>query len=155
MTWSRAFTLLSLSLPVTQGLFAGAEAPVELPAVTVCSPRVANQDSVSALKYEPLVDVQARNFAESQADVLISGGTFESIGPNIGAVPIYYPQTGHYLMELPVAPAMLGAPGVRTGADNALGGSNGTAGSVAYGWQPLRTGGYILTRAGNNDLFGS
>jgi hypothetical protein len=50
---------------------------------------------------------------------------------------------------------MLGAPGVRTGAENAIGGWNGTAGSVAYGWQPVRTGGYISTGAGDNDLFRS
>ena len=162
MSWSRAFTLFLLSLPVTRVLFAEAEAPVELPALTVYSPRVANQESVasfaapvSALRYEPLVDVQARNFAESQADILIRGGTFESSGLSIGAVPIYDPQTGHYLMELPIAPAMLGAPGVRTGADNALAGWNGTAGSVVYGWQPVGTGGYVSTGAGDNDLFRS
>lgn len=137
-------------------------APVELEPVEVYSPRVANQDPVgsyaapvTALRYEPLVDVQARNFAEGQADILIRGGTFESSGFSIGAVPIYDPQTGHYLAELPVAPAMLGAPGVRTGADNAISGWNATAGSVAYGWQPVRTGGYIATAAGDNDLFRS
>jgi vitamin B12 transporter len=50
---------------------------------------------------------------------------------------------------------MLSAPGVRTGADNAIAGWNATAGSVAYGWQPIRTGGYVSTGAGDNDLFRS
>ncbi|MBC8040529.1 MAG: TonB-dependent receptor, partial [Opitutaceae bacterium] len=138
------------------------DAPVELEPIEVYSPRVANQDPVAsfaapvtALRFEPLVDVQSRNFAESQADLIIRGGTFESSGISIGAVPIYDPQTGHYLLELPVAPAMLGAPGVRTGSDNAISGWNATAGSVAYGWQPIRTGGYVATGAGDNDLFRS
>jgi vitamin B12 transporter len=134
--------------------------PVELSPVTVYSPRVANQEPVAsvaapvtALRYEPQVDVQARNFAEMQADVLIRGGTFENTGLSIGALPIYDPQTGHYLMELPVAPAMLGAPGVRTGADNGIYGWGGIAGGVTYGWQPVRTGGYVSVGAGGDDLF--
>jgi vitamin B12 transporter len=141
---------------------ADSAAPVELEPVEVYSPRVANQDPVgsfaapvTALRYEPLVDVQSRGFAESQSDIIIRGGTFESSGFSIGAVPIFDPQTGHYLTELPVAPAMLSAPGVRTGADNAIAGWNATAGSVAYGWQPIRTGGYVSTGAGDNDLFRS
>jgi vitamin B12 transporter len=134
-------------------------ASVELPPVTVYSPAVANQEPVgtfampvSALRYEPLVDVQARNFAEGQADVSIRGGTFENTGFSIGALPVYDPQTGHYFAELPVAPAMLGAPSVRTGADNAISGWNATAGSVAYGWQPVRTGGFVSAGAGENSL---
>lgn len=160
MTWSRALSLFVITLPVARVVLAETEAPVELPAVTVYSPRVANQEPVasfaapvSALRYEPLVDVQVRNFAESQADVLIRGGTFESSGLSVGAVPIYDPQTGHYLMELPIAPAMLGAPGVRTGAENAIQGWAGTAGGIAYGWQPVRTGGYVAMGAGDNELF--
>lgn len=137
-------------------------APVELTPVTVYAPRVANQEPVSSfatpvtgLRYEPLVDVQGRNFAEVQADVLIRGGTFENSGLSIGALPIYDPQTGHYLAELPVSPAMLGAPGVRTGADNSIYGWAGTAGGVAFGWQPVRTGGYASVGAGDNNLFRS
>jgi hypothetical protein len=49
--------------------------PVNLPDFTVLSPRVANQEPVatiatpvSALRYEPMVDLQARNFAEGQAE---------------------------------------------------------------------------------------
>ena len=136
--------------------------PVTLPAVTIYSSHVANQEPsgsfampVSALSYEPLVDVQARNLAEGQADVSIRGGTFENTGFSIGAVPIYDPQTGHYFAELPVAPAMLGAPLVRTGADNAVSGWNATAGSVAYAWSPIRTGGFASVGAGDNDLFHS
>src|SRR5947209_12035677 len=111
-------------------LFAGAVAalhaqnPVSLPQVTVYSPRVANQSPegtfampVSALRYEPGVDLQARNLAEGQADVTIRGGIFESAGVQVGAVTLLDPQTGHYLAEIPIAPAMLGAPAILTGAD--------------------------------------
>ncbi len=130
-----------------------------LPEIRVVSSRVANQEPVgtfampvSALTFEPLVDVQARNMAEGQADVSIRGGTFENTGFSIGALPIYDPQTGHYFAELPVAPGMLSSPQVRTGADNSENGWNATAGSVAYGWSPIRTGGYISAGAGDNNL---
>lgn len=138
---------------------ASATAPVELSPLTVYSSSVANQESastfampVSALRYEPLVDVQARNLAEGQADISIRGGTFENTGFSIGALPIYDPQTGHYFGELPVAPAMLGTPGIHTGAGNTLAGWNATAGTVGYGWQPVRTGGYVSAGAGENSL---
>ncbi|MDF3059199.1 MAG: TonB-dependent receptor [Rariglobus sp.] len=156
------FSLTSLFLVSSLVLHAdtgSAEAPVELTPVTVYSPLVANQEPVgsfampvSALRYEPLVDVQARNLAEGQADVSIRGGTFENTGFSIGALPIYDPQTGHYFAELPVAPAMLGAPTVRTGADTAMHGWNATAGSVAYVWQPVHMGGYVSVGAGDNSL---
>lgn len=136
-----------------------ADEAVVLPPVTVYSSDVANQEPVgtfampvSALRYEPLVDVQARNLAEGQADVSIRGGTFENTGFSIGSLPIYDPQTGHYAAELPVAPAMLSVPTVRTGADNALSGWSATAGSVAYAWQPVRSGGFVSAGAGDNAL---
>ena len=54
---------------------------MEMGAVTILSPRVANQEPVftvatpaSALRYEPAVDLQARSFAEGQADIAIRGG---------------------------------------------------------------------------------
>ncbi len=135
------------------------QAPVELSPVTVYSPAVANQEPVgsfampvSALRYEPLVDVQGRNLAEGQADIAIRGGTFENTGFSIGALPIYDPQTGHYFAELPVAPAMLGAPAIRLGAENSLAGWNATAGSIAYSWQPVKAGGFVSAGAGDNSL---
>lgn len=158
----RPAALALIALPVTLASRADgtSDEPVELSPVTVYSSRVANQEPVgsyaapvTALRFEPLVDVQGRNFAEAQADILVRGGTFENTGLSIGALPIYDPQTGHYLAELPVAPAMLGAPGVRTGADNAMQGWAGTAGGVTYGWQPVRTGGFVSTGAGDNGLF--
>lgn len=153
------FTPLLLSSAVVAHAQVANEPPVQLEPVTVYSPTVANQEPVAsyatpvtALRYEPLVDVQARNFAEGQADVSIRGGTFENSGFSLGAVRIYDPQTGHYFAELPVAPAMLGAPTIRTGANNAINGWSSTAGSVAYGWLPIRSGGFVSAGAGDDEL---
>ncbi len=130
-----------------------------LPEVTVYSPRVANQSPVatfampiSALRFEPRVDIQPRNFSEGQADVTIRGGIFENSGFKLGAVTLYDPQTGHYLAEIPVAPAMLSAPTVLTGTDNALGSLNATAGTVDYGWRRMRTAGAASGGAGQYGL---
>ena len=55
---------------------------------------------VSALKYEPLVDVQSRNSVESQGDVTIRGGIFENTGFMVGSATLFDPQTGHYFAEI-------------------------------------------------------
>ncbi|MDR2863200.1 MAG: hypothetical protein LBV54_04910 [Puniceicoccales bacterium] len=135
-------------------------APVELPAVSVSAPRVANPDSVesfampvTALRFDPRVDAQTRNMGEAQADVSIRGGTFENTGFTLGAIPLYDPQTGHYFADLPVSPSMLGAPDVRTGAVNAQGGWNATAGNIAFGWLPIVSGGSFSLGSGGHGLF--
>jgi len=135
------------------------DAPTSLPPVTVYSPSVANQSPagtfampVSALRYEALVDIEPRNMAEAQADVTIRGDTFESTGLQLGALSIFDPQTGHYLMELPVAPAMLGAPGILTGAGSAVEAMNSTGGAVAYGWRPVSGAGFASASIGNDGL---
>jgi hypothetical protein len=150
-------TLLALwggSLLFASGL-RGQTAAVTLPELTVNSPRVANQSPaamfampVSLLRFEPRVDVQARNLTEAQSDVTIRGGIFENTGFRLGGATLLDPQTGHYLAEIPVAPSMLGAPEVLTGAANAAGSINATTGTVAYGWRPIRTGGAASVMAG-------
>jgi hypothetical protein len=147
--------LLSLSLAALRA----DDAPVELPRMTVFSPRIANQEPVGAfampvsvLRYEPLVDVQARNLGEAQADVTIRGGIFENTGFRVGGVSLYDPQTGHYFAEIPVAAAMLAEPQVLTGVDNALEGFNANVGAISYGWRPIATRGEIALGLGNHDL---
>src|SRR6478609_2386782 len=90
-----------------------------LPTLSINTDRVANETPaatfampVTALLFEPKVDVQARNFAEAQADVSIRGGIFENTGFKLGALGLFDPQTGHYFAELPIAPAMLSSPQV-------------------------------------------
>jgi hypothetical protein len=130
-----------------------------LPEMTVYSPSVANQSPagtftmpVSALRYEPLVDIEPRNMAEAQSDVTIRGDTFENTGLQLGALSIFDPQTGHYLMELPVAPAMLGAPEVLTGAEQAAETMNSMAGAVDYDWRPVAGAGFVSAAIGNDGL---
>ncbi len=127
--------------------------------VVIASPRIANQAPVatfampvSALRFEPLVDVQGRNMAEGQADVTIRGSTFENIGFRIGAVTLLDPQTGHYFAEIPVPPMMLGAPEINTGVGNALTSTNVNVGSVAYGWLPVRPTGRLTLGFGQYEL---
>lgn len=128
-----------------------------LPDFTVFSSRVANDEPagtlpmpVSALRYEPRVDVQARNFAEAQADVSLRGGVFESTGVRIGAAAIADPQTGHYLLELPISSEMLQSPAVLTGLAGATGGFNAATGTVRFDWAPVRGGGRASVAGGEN-----
>src|SRR6478735_6909977 len=129
-----------------------------LPTLSITSDRVANETPVAtfampvtALQFEPRVDVQARNFAEAQADVTIRGGIFENTGFKLGALSLYDPQTGHYFAELPVAPAMLASPQVLTGADNAGRGFNAEVGSIAYEWSPIAQRGEASVAFGEYD----
>jgi vitamin B12 transporter len=136
-----------------------AQSPVQLPSVSVTSTRVAIQAPVatyampvSALRFEPLVDLQARNLGEAQSDVIVRGGVFEATGFRIGATTLLDPQTGHYGAEIPVAPSMLTEPRVVTGADLATGLTNGTSGGLAYDWRRIQTGG--LARLGGGQFRG-
>lgn len=130
-----------------------------LPTVTVYSPSIANQAPagtfampVSSLRYDPLVDIEPRNMAEAQADVTIRGDTFENTGLQVGALSIFDPQTGHYLMELPIAPVMLGPPEILTGAPFAIDSMNATGGAVDYDWKRVGTGGFASGALGDDGL---
>ncbi len=107
---------------------------------------------VSGLRYEPRVDVQARNLAEGQSDVSIRGGVFENTGFRLGGISIYDPQTGHYLAEIPVPPAMLESPTLLVGADNAVLGFNANVGTVAYGWRRIEQRGEISAAVGDHEF---
>lgn len=140
-------------------LAAAAQDAVQLPEFGVNSPRIANQAPVgtfampvSALRYDPRVDLHGRNLAEAQADVTVRGGSFENTGFRIGALTLGDPQTGHYLAEIPIAPAMLTAPVLATGADLALGAANATSGSIGQQWRPVRAGGFLAGAVGSDRL---
>jgi vitamin B12 transporter len=137
-----------------------AQSAVSLPAVNIYSPRVANQTPagtfampVSALRYEPRVDIHARNLAEGQADVTLRGGIFENTGFAVAGMTLLDPQTGHYFAELPVAPALLLAPEVVTGADLPLAAGQATVGAVSYDWRRIRNAGAASVAAGENALW--
>jgi hypothetical protein len=142
--------------------FAQQQLAGQLPELQVVSTRIANQSPagtfampVSALRFEPRVDLQARNLGEAQSDLTIRGGTFETVGIRIGGVSLIDPQTGHYLAEIPVAPEMLQPPEVITGAGLALSALNATSGVVSYSWRPIRCQGALNVTAGDGRLFGS
>lgn len=135
------------------------EVPVELPPFVLTGLRVANEEPVgtfpmpvSGLRFEPLVDIQARNLAEGQADVTVRGGIFENTGFRVGSVSLFDPQTGHYFAEIPIAPAMLSPVRVATGFDNAFGGFNSTVATLSYDWAPIRPRGEITLGAGGDKL---
>lgn len=138
--------------------FAEGDKVTVLPQVSVYSRRVANQDPVgtyampvSSLRFDPRADVQARNLAESQADIAIRGGIFENSSFKVGAVALYDPQTGHYLAEVPIAPTLLSAPEVMTGSDNAIGGFNAAVGTVSQQWRAIRDAGVIGLAGGEHN----
>jgi vitamin B12 transporter len=145
---------------VAVGAQVSSDPAVELPQFAVYSPRVAVQEPsgtfampVTALRYEPLVDVQARNLAEGQADIAIRGGIFENAGFRLGGVILHDPQTGHYSAEIPVTPAMISAPRILTGVDNSMAGFNASVGTVAFDWQRIRTRGELAIAAGGHDFY--
>ncbi len=134
---------------------------VNLPPFVTTTARVANDSPVvtfampvSGLRFEPAVDVQARNFAEGQADLAVRGGIFENTGFSLGGGALFDPQTGHYAAELPVAPAMLQPVRVLTGAEAAFTGLNASVATLAYDWAPIHTRGEAAATYGEHASWG-
>ena len=154
--WSGLTWVLSwVALPSAWG---AADSVYELPKYSIYSEQVANQlpvatfaMPVSGLRYEPRVDVQARNLAEGQADISIRGGIFENTAFKIGAVSLFDPQTGHYLAEIPIAPAMLQPPQILTGAENAAQSFNAGVATISSGWRPIAPRGEAYVAVGDYD----
>ena len=134
-------------------------APVELDDFLVFGERVANErpasgvaTSVTALRFDPLVEVQARGPAERQADVTVRGGIFENTGFSLNGLPLPDPQTGHYFGEIPLDPRMLRGPAILTGSANALGGFNSSVATIRYDLTRIENGGEIEAGFGQNGL---
>lgn len=111
----------------------------ELSEITVRAKRVANTQPAgsyaavaTALRFDPLTELQARGLAEGQADVTVRGGLFENTGFKVGAVTVMDPQTGHYSAGLPLSTAVLSSPRILVGLDNALHGFNSSIATVTY-----------------------
>ncbi len=137
----------------------GEDRIVELSPYVVDDLRVANPvpagsfaAPVTLLRYEPRVDLQVRGFPEAQSDITIRGSVFEHSGVQVGALPLFDPQTGHYTAELPFDPLMVSAPEVITGVENALAGFNSNAGTVRWSWIPVASAGYVEVGVGDNGL---
>lgn len=108
---------------------------------------------VTALRFDPQVDVQTRGLAEGQADVAVRGGLFENTGFRLGATPIFDPQTGHYSVEVPVDPEMLSAPTILTDSDNAISSFNATLATIKYDFAEIRDGGSARLGVGTDGLY--
>ena len=151
--------LLGMLMCVCLPVFAGEPPVVELGDYRVYGGRVANESpatgvatAVTALRYNPLVDVQARGPAERQADITVRGGIFENTGFRLGPLALPDPQTGHYFGEIPLDPAMLEGPEVLTGLGNALEGFNSTVATVRYGFAPVAATGSAEAGVGSHGL---
>ena len=95
------------------------------------------------LRFDPFTQLQSRGLAEGQSDVTVRGGVFENTGFKLGAVTVMDPQTGHYVADLPVDPALMSAPIVRKGIESAIDGFNSAVATVSYGVGGVREGGVI------------
>lgn len=154
-----AFSVLVLGAAPAPGWAVTPTDESELSEITVRAQRVANSKPagtyaalVTALRFDPQTELQARGLAEGQADVTVRGGVFENTGFVVGAVTVMDPQTGHYSAELPIDPISLSAPNILTGIDNALGGFNSNIATIYYSFAPISAGGEVSIGAGSDAL---
>jgi len=131
----------------------------DLTEITVTANRVANTrpagtyaSVATALRFDPITELQSRGLPEGQADVTVRGGLFENTGFKAGAVTVMDPQTGHYVAELPIDPEFLAAPELLTGIDNATAGFNSNIATIEYALRRITAGGSILMGAGSDSL---
>jgi len=127
--------------------------------ISVIGQRVANLQPastyttlVTALRFDPQVNVQTRGMPEGQADVTVRGGLFENTGFRMGAVTVFDPQTGHYSVEAPFDPAMLSSPEILTDFENGLNAFNASVATVHYGFNPISAGGHFSAGYGTDSL---
>ena len=95
------------------------------------------ENPISSLRFNPIIDIQERNFAESQADITVRGGIFEGTGISLGSLGLFDPQTGHYTAEIPISPYMLSSPRLFTGQENSIYGFNSTVANIHYGFKEI------------------
>jgi vitamin B12 transporter len=131
----------------------------EISEITVNATRVANDSPASSyptaattLRFDPLTELQSRGLAEGQSDVTVRGGLFENTGFKLGAVTVMDPQTGHYVAELPVDPALMSVPAIYKGIDSAIEGFNSAIATVSYGINRVNEGGFVTLGAGSDSL---
>lgn len=130
-----------------------------LPEIFVNPTRVANTEpagtfasAVTQLRFNPQTEIQSRGMPEGQADVTVRGGLFENTGFKLGAATIVDPQTGHYVAELPIDPALLSTPQILTGGDNALAGFNSNVATIEYAIPAIRQSAEVNLGVGTNSL---
>ncbi len=137
----------------------GGQTDEDLSEITVKSTRVANATPASSystpattLRFDPLTELQSRGIAEGQSDVTVRGGLFENTGFKLGSVTVMDPQTGHYVAELPVDPALLSIPAIYKGIDAAVEGFNSSIATISYGISRVADGGLMAVGTGSDNL---
>ena len=150
-------SVLLLTFPLAS--LADTDTNDELDEITVKAIRVANEQPAStyasaatALRFDPLTELQSRGLPEGQSDVTVRGGLFENTGFKLGAVTITDPQTGHYVAELPIDPGLMSTPAIFKGIDAAVEGFNSAIATVSYGFRRIEDGGHVGAGAGNDSL---
>lgn len=154
-----AVVILSLAIVLAWSEQVIAQVEDEFTEITVQSKRIANDSPASsyataatALRFDPLTELQSRGLAEGQSDVTVRGGLFENTGFKLGAMTISDPQTGHYVAELPIDPAFMSAATVYKGIDSAVEGFNSAVATVSYGLRRIEDGGDLSLGAGSDSL---
>ncbi|MCG8371272.1 MAG: TonB-dependent receptor [Proteobacteria bacterium] len=104
------------------------------------------------MRFDPLTELQSRGMAEGQSDVTVRGSVFENTGFKLGAVSVMDPQTGHYVAELPVDPALMSTPAILKGIDGAVEGFNSAVATVSYGIARVTDGGNVSLGFGGDSL---
>ena len=120
--------------------------------VAITRPAGTYGSAATALRFDPLTELQSRGLAEGQSDVIVRGGLFENTGFQIGAVTVMDPQTGHYVAELPVDPALMTRPAIHKGIDSAIRGFNSAIATVTYTMRQIDNGGAVLLGTGSDNL---
>lgn len=155
---NRQISIVSILLVSSQSLFA-ADSNSPLTEILVNPTRVANTEPAGTfasvttlLRFDPQTEIQSRGLPEGQADITVRGGLFENTGFKLGAATIVDPQTGHYVAELPIDPALLSTPLILTGGDNALAGFNSNVATIYYGIPALRQSAEVNLGVGTDSL---
>lgn len=107
---------------------------------------------LSALRFDPLIELQSRGLPEAQADITVRGGVFENTALQVGAATLFDPQTGHYAANVPIDPGFLTRPELALDIDHAVAGSNATLATIKYQLTPVVAGGLARVGAGSHGL---
>ncbi len=151
--------VISTAIAGSGTAYAADASSAALSEIIVNPTRVANTEpagtfasAITVLRFDPQTEIQSRGMPEGQGDVTVRGGLFENTGFKLGAATIVDPQTGHYVAELPIDPALLSAPLILTGVDNALAGFNSNVATIVYGIPALRQSAEVNLGVGTDSL---
>ena len=120
--------------------------------VAISRPAGSYSSAVTALRYDPLTELQTRGIAEGQSDVTVRGSLFENTGFQLGPVTVMDPQTGHYAPDLPVDPSLMTRPAIFLGLDSAIHGFNSAVATVSYGLRRIDGRGGAALGVGTDNL---